>query len=105
MADKLHDYFPSKYITPNHFWHAINLSGHVDYALQQDVLQGLQELGKAALKAKEVFPELKKLGFEDKDFENFRKVSSDLEMFVEDEFIELHLLDTFNSVDNDASCA
>jgi len=93
LADKLKDYFGGDQRIADHFWHGINLSGPVDYALQQDIFQGLKTLGQAASAAQNIFTELDAHGFQEDAFANFRKVSNDIETFSEDDFANSHFFD------------
>lgn len=93
LADKLQDYFGGDERVADHFWHGINLSGQVDYALQQDIFQGLKDLGQAAKAAQEIFPNLDAYGFEEDAFANYRKVSADIGAFTEEDFLNAHLFD------------
>lgn len=93
LADKLQDYFGGDVRIADHFWHGINLSGQVDYALQQDIFQGLKDLGQAAKAAQEIFPNLDAYGFEEDSFANYRKISADIRTFFEEDFLNAHLFD------------
>jgi DNA polymerase III delta prime subunit len=94
LADKLRDYFGGDQRVADHFWHGINLPGPVDYALQQDIFQGLKTLGQTARAAQDVFTELDARGFQEDAFVNYREVSTDMGAFSEDDFANVHLFDS-----------
>lgn len=91
LADSLRMYFDGDSRRNNHYWQGFNLSGHIDYAKQQDIIGLLRNVQESAIKAKAAFANLQGMGIDGEALKTYK-----LERMEQDDFAHAQLYSALN---------